>query len=244
MLIGWMCLLITRALLGEYLPTTYLIVFTLCFVCNLLRSVSLFGAITENIVHHTNTNKSGKNRGAAYDDFPESGWDKLMALNVKAIFYTTVGLEPLLLKNATSDSPTRVINIASMAAINTGDVTTTESGGLSAVGHGTYSYGPSKAACVHLSRLQASKLAPKHINVNVVCPGVFPSRMTAFGLREAMDTLTAGQPGGRIGKPSDFAGLILFLSGLGGAHMVGGVFEIDGGSTRTGYRRIARDRKL
>lgn len=59
-----------------------------------------------------------------------------------------------------------------------------------------------------------------------------------------MDTLTAGQPGGRIGKPSDFAGLILFLSSLGGAHMVGGVFEIDGGSTRTGFRRMARDRKL
>lgn len=183
-------------------------------------------------------------RGAPYDDFPESGWDKLMALNVKSIFYTTVGLEPLLLKRATTDNPTRVINIASMAGISTVDVTTTESGGLSAPGNGTYSYGPSKAACIHLSRLQAAKLAPKHINVNVVCPGVFPSRMTAFGLREAMDTLTAGQPGGRIGKPSDFAGLILFLSGLGGAHMVGGVFEIDGGSTRTGYRRIARESKM
>lgn len=159
-----------------------------------------------------------------------------MALNVKAIFYTTVGLEPLLLKRASSENPSRVINIASVAGISTVDVTTTESGGLSAVGSGTYSYGPSKAACIHLSRIQAAKLAPQHINVNVICPGVFPSRMTAFGLREAKAALVDRQPTGRIGTPKDFAGLVLFLSGRGGAHMVGTVQEIDGGSTRTGYR--------
>lgn len=183
-------------------------------------------------------------RGAPYDDFPEAGWDKLMALNVKSIFYTTVGLEPLLVKRATAERPARVINIASMAAISTYDVTTTESGGLSAPGHGTFSYGPSKAACVHLSRIQAAKLAPKHINVNVVCPGVFPSRMTRFGLQTAMGTLTERQPSGRIGTPQDFAGLILFLSGRGGAHMVGTVQEIDGGSTRTGFRTHAREAKM
>lgn len=159
-----------------------------------------------------------------------------MALNVKAIFYTTVGLEPLLLKNANSENPTRVINIASVAGLSTIDVTTTESGGLSEIGSGTFSYGPSKAACIQLSRLQAAKLAPKHINVNAICPGVFPSRMTAFGLKSAMDTLVQRQPGGRIGTPKDFAGLVLFLSGRGGAHMVGTVQEIDGGSMRTGFK--------
>lgn len=167
-----------------------------------------------------------------------------MALNVKSIFYTTVGLESLLLKRATADNPTRVINIASMAAISTSDVTTTESGGLSAVGSGTYSYGPSKAACVHLSRLQAAKLAPQHINVNVICPGVFPSRMTRFGMDTAMDALVSRQPGGRIGTPKDFAGLVLFLSGRAGAHMVGTVQEIDGGSTRTGFKTVGREPKL
>jgi NAD(P)-dependent dehydrogenase (short-subunit alcohol dehydrogenase family) len=176
------------------------------------------------------------NRGAPYHDFPESGWDKLMALNVKAIFYTTAGLEPLLLKGATADTPSRVINIASMAGIQTTDVTVGEEGGLSAPGSGTFSYGPSKAACIHLSKMQASKLMSQHITVNCVCPGVFPSRMTAFGLKEAMDTLTAGQPSGRIGKAEDFAGLILFLSSTGAAHMTGGVFEIDGGSTLSGFR--------
>jgi NAD(P)-dependent dehydrogenase (short-subunit alcohol dehydrogenase family) len=112
-----------------------------------------------------------------------------MALNVKAMFYTTVGLESLLLKGATADHPSRVINIASMAGIQTTDVTTGEDGGLAAPGSGTFSYGPSKAACIHLSKLQASKLMPLHITVNCVCPGVFPSRMTQFGLQEALPTL-------------------------------------------------------
>ena len=159
-----------------------------------------------------------------------------MALNVKAIFYTTAGLEPLLLQGATSDHPSRVINVASMAGIQTTDVTTGSDGGLSAPGSGTFSYGPSKAACIHLSKLQASKLMPLHVTVNCVCPGVFPSRMTAFGLDKAMPTLLERQPGGRIGKPEDFAGLVLFLSSGGAAHMTGGVFEIDGGSTQSGYR--------
>ncbi|KAI6872987.1 hypothetical protein KC323_g1274 [Hortaea werneckii] len=181
-------------------------------------------------------NNSGATWGAPYDDFPESGWDKIMALNVKSMYYTTVGLDALLKKGATADNPSRVINIASMAGLSTVDVTSGSEGGLSAPGSGVFSYGPSKAACIHLSKIQASKLMSDHITVNCVCPGVFPSKMTAFGMREAMDTLVSGQPSGRVGKPEDFAGLILFISSMGAAHMTGNVFEIDGGSTRSGFR--------
>ncbi|KAF2477483.1 3-oxoacyl-reductase [Lindgomyces ingoldianus] len=189
-------------------------------------------------------NNTGATWGDDYYSFPESGWDKLMALNVKNIFYMTVGLEPLLLKGANADTPGRVINIASMAGIQTTDVTTGEAGGLSAPGHGTFSYGPSKAACIHLTKMQASKLAPKNIMCNVICPGVFPSRMTNFGLQKYMDTLVSGQPTGRIGKPSDFGGLVLFLSSAGSAHMTGNVIEIDGGSTLTGWRGKRNESKI
>ena len=181
-------------------------------------------------------NNSGATWGGDYYDFPESGWDKLMALNVKSIFYTTVGLEPLLLKGTSASAPSRVINIASMAGIQTSDVTTGDEGGLSAPGHGTFSYGPSKAACIHLTKMQASKLAPRNIMVNVICPGVFPSRMTAYGLGKFEDALVERQPTGRVGKPSDFGGLVLFLSSMGSAHVTGNVIEIDGGSTLSGWR--------
>ncbi|KAF2001495.1 3-oxoacyl-reductase [Amniculicola lignicola CBS 123094] len=185
-------------------------------------------------------NNTGATWGADYYDFPESGWDKLMALNVKSIFYMTVGLEPLLLNGATPQNPGRVINIASMAGVQTQDVTTGEAGGLSAPGTGTFSYGPSKAACIHLTKMQASKLAPRNIMVNVICPGVFPSRMTSFGLDKYMETLISGQPTGRIGEPSDFGGLVLFLSSKASGHMTGNVLEVDGGATLTGWRGKAR----
>ncbi|KAF2852662.1 3-oxoacyl-reductase [Plenodomus tracheiphilus IPT5] len=181
-------------------------------------------------------NNTGASWGDDYYNFPEHAWDKLYALNVKSIFYMTVGLEPLLLKGATSEDPSRVINIASMAGIQTTDVTTGEGGGLSPPGHGTYSYGPAKAACIHLTKMTASKLATQNIMCNVICPGVFPSRMTSFGLEKYADSLVAGQPTGRVGKPSDFGGLVLFLSSKGSAHMTGNAIEIDGGATLTGWR--------
>ena len=174
-------------------------------------------------------------RGAPYDDFPEAGWDKIYALNVKSIFYVTVGLDALLKKGASADQPCRVINVASMAGLTTVDVTSGPDGGLAAPGHGTFSYGPSKAACIHLTKMQTSKLMPHHVTVNVICPGVFPSRMTQYGLQEAKETLVAAQPSGRVGRPEDFAGLVLFISSLGAAHMTGNVFEIDGGSVQSGF---------
>ncbi|KAK3673429.1 hypothetical protein LTR78_006663 [Recurvomyces mirabilis] len=181
-------------------------------------------------------NNSGATWGASYDDFPESGWDKIYSLNVKAIFYTTAYLHDILAKGATADQPSRVINISSMAGIMTSDVTAGPEGGLAAPGTGTFSYGPSKAACIHLSKMQASKLMPHHVTVNAICPGVFPSRMTAFGMTEAMDTLVSGQPSGRVGKPEDFAGLVLFLSSSGAAHVTGNAIEIDGGSVLSGFK--------
>jgi len=182
-------------------------------------------------------NNSGATWGDKYYDFPESGWDKLMALNVKAIFYSTVELEGLLAKGADSQNPSHVINIASVAGLSTGDPTSSDTGGLAAPGTGTYSYGPSKAAVILLSKTQASKLATKNIMVNCVCPGVFPSRMTSFGVEKYKDTLIVGQPTGRIGQASDFAGLILFLSSKASAHVTGTTIEIDGGSLISGFRR-------
>ncbi|KAL1796329.1 hypothetical protein ACET3X_004869 [Alternaria dauci] len=181
-------------------------------------------------------NNTGVSWGDDYYNYPEHAWDKLYALNVKSIFYMTVECEPLLRKGTDMYNPSRVINIASVAGIATGDVTTGEGGGLSKPGHGPFSYGPSKAACIHLTKMQASKLAPKNIMVNVICPGLFPSRMTNFGLEKYADVLQSAQPTGRIGKPSDFGGLVLFLSSKASAHITGNAVQMDGGALLTGWR--------
>jgi NAD(P)-dependent dehydrogenase (short-subunit alcohol dehydrogenase family) len=210
-------------------------------------------------------NNAGMSWGDKYEDFAEDGWDRLMALNVKSAFYMTAGLDGLLRAGATAEAPGRVLNVASVAGVSTRDVTVGAEGGLARPGTGTFSCefflcplfsfvvvvcalsrdrsftnahadGPSKAALIHLTKVTASKLAPLHVTVNAICPGVFPSRMTSYGLDTHAEELVRGQPTGRIGTPEDFAGLVLFLASRGAAHITGVAIEIDGGSNISGWR--------
>ncbi|PWN50528.1 putative NADPH-dependent beta-ketoacyl reductase [Violaceomyces palustris] len=172
-------------------------------------------------------NNSGLSWGAPLTDFPEDkGWDKVFHLNVKSQFYLTVALLPLLENGKNNTRHASVINIASTAAISP-----TAGSGLSAPGHGTFSYQPSKAASLHLSRVLANTLAEKFITVNAICPGVFPSKMTSFGLSENKDLFEGIQPTGRIGTPEDIGGLAIFLAGRAGAHCTGTGTIVDGGQS-------------
>ena len=176
---------------------------------------------------HVLVNNSGMSWGAPLFDFPEKeGWDRLLALNVKSLFYTSVALFPLLNKDATNTDPGRIINIASVAAISPA-----AEGGLSAKGSGTYSYQPSKAAAAHLTRVLANTWNSKNVTVNAVLPGVFESRMTQYGLKNHANELNSRQPTGRIGDTEDMAGIALFLASRGSAHITGVCIPIDGGAS-------------
>ncbi|KAL5518437.1 hypothetical protein ACEPAH_119 [Sanghuangporus vaninii] len=177
---------------------------------------------------HILVNNSGVAWGAPYDDFPEKeGWDRVLAVNVKSIFYMTQGLTDFLAKDATSFDPGRVINISSTAALDPH----AEDTSLANKGNGLWSYNTSKAAANHLTSLLAVTLCPKHITVNAILPGVFPSKMTAFGFRRTgEDKMAAAQPSGRVGSPTDMAGLALFLCSPASAYVTGNHIVIDGGS--------------
>lgn len=142
---------------------------------------------------HILVNNSGATWGAPWADFPEKeGWDRVLALNVKAIWYLTAALTPLLVKNSDALHPGRVINISSVAGLDP----KTENGTLSDAGTGVYSYSVSKAAVNHLTSIQAVSLATKFVTVNAILPGVFPSKMTAFGLAKQSDKIIEQQPTG------------------------------------------------
>jgi NAD(P)-dependent dehydrogenase (short-subunit alcohol dehydrogenase family) len=94
-----------------------------------------------------------------------------------------------------------------------------------------YSYAASKAAVLHLARNLAVELGPRHILVNGIAPGLFPSKM-AHALMDSIadrDTLNKMNPNGRLGEPEDIAAAVVFLSSRAGGHINGDTIVLDGG---------------
>jgi len=158
-------------------------------------------------------NNSGVSWGAPLGQFPEKGWDKVMDLNVKSLFFLTQGLLPLIKAGSSASTPGRVINISSIAAVN-------------AAGLDAFSYSASKAAVMQLTRVLANKLAKDHILVNSIAPGFFPSKMTKH---MDLDQLSKHVPLRRVGKPTDIAGLAIFLASNASSYMTGTYIPVDGG---------------
>ena len=169
-------------------------------------------------------NNAGVSWGAPLDEFPEIGWDKVMDTNVKGVFFVTQKLLPLLRKAADAEDPARVINVGSIDGIKTPVFE-------------TFSYGPSKAAVHHLTRVMAAHLVKENILVNAIAPGPFPTYMLSTGVggrgdveNTDWDSVGKGNPRGRVGTPQDIAGIAIFLSSRAGAFTVGDVIVCDGGS--------------
>jgi NAD(P)-dependent dehydrogenase (short-subunit alcohol dehydrogenase family) len=169
---------------------------------------------------HVLVNNAGANWGAPLAEYPDSAWDKVLGLNVKALFNMTRALVPLLEKAGTAADPARVINIGSIDGLTAPDLE-------------TYAYSASKAAVHHLTRVLAKKLAPKRITVNAVAPGPFESKMMAQTLKSFGKLIVESCPLKRIGEPEDMAGVTLFLASRAGAYVTGAVIPVDGGLATT-----------
>ena len=165
---------------------------------------------------HILVNNAGAAWGAALDEYPEEGWDKVMDTNVKGVFFLTQHLLPLLERAARPGDPARVINIGSIDGIKVPFVE-------------NYAYGPSKAAVHHLTRVLAVKLGARGISVNAIAPGPFPSQMTRWLLEQHRKEFEAACPLGRIGEPADMAGAAIYLASRAGAYVNGVVIPVDGG---------------
>jgi NAD(P)-dependent dehydrogenase (short-subunit alcohol dehydrogenase family) len=160
-------------------------------------------------------NNAGAAWLAAFDDFPEKGWDKVMDLNVKAPFFLTQALVAPLRAAASKGRPAKVINIASIDGIY---LTPNE----------TYSYAASKSGLIQLTRLMAARLIKSHIVVTAIEPGPFASDMNIWARDHAAETATR-VPAQRIGTDLDMAGAAIFLASRAGDYVVGSVVTVDGG---------------
>jgi len=168
-------------------------------------------------------NNAGASWGEPIDEYSEKGWDKVMDTNVKGVFFLTQQLLPLLRSSGNPEDPSRVINIGSIDGIKTGLFD-------------AFSYGPSKAALHHLTRVLAASLVKENIIVNAIAPGPFPTWMLSTGVGGGgdldinWDEVGNSNPRGRVGTPEDIAGLAIFLCSRAGAYTVGETITCDGGA--------------
>ena len=160
-------------------------------------------------------NNAGAAWGADFDAFPESGWDKVMNLNLKTPFFLTKALAAPLRAAASAERPGKVINIASIDGIFVNPME-------------TYSYHASKAGLIHLTRRMAAKLIRDHIVVTAIAPGPFKSDMNTAA-RDNADQVSTRVPSGRIGTDEDMAGAAIYLASRAGDYVVGATIAVDGG---------------
>ena len=160
-------------------------------------------------------NNAGAAWGAPFDEFPESGWDKVVNLNLKSPFFLTQALHAALKAGAAGGQAAKVINIASID-------------GQTVNPQETYSYAASKAGLIHLSKSMALRLIQDNIVVNAICPGAFASEMNKLA-RDHGEAVAARIPARRVGVDDDMAAAAIYLASRAGDYVVGTTLTVDGG---------------
>ncbi len=163
-------------------------------------------------------NNAGTVWGAPAEDYPLDGWNKVIGLNVTALFLMTQTVaRSAFLKQGRGS----VINVASIEGL---------------LGHhpdrpGTIAYNTAKGAVINMTRALAAEWGPRNIRVNALAPGYFPSKMTRATLEQQGDDILRQTPLGKLGGDTDLMGPALLLASDAGGHITGQILAIDGGAT-------------
>jgi gluconate 5-dehydrogenase len=161
-------------------------------------------------------NNAGATWGAPAEDHSVEAWDKVMNLNVRGYFL----LSQAIAKNSMiARRSGRIINLASIAAL-AGNPPFMK----------TIAYNTSKGAVLNFTRALAAEWGAYNITVNAICPGFFPSKMTA-GLMNAVgeEKIAAAAPLQRLGDDEDLKGVCLLFASDAGKHITGQWLAVDGG---------------
>jgi 2-deoxy-D-gluconate 3-dehydrogenase len=176
--------------------------------------------LTERYLQHEDRldillNNAGAAWGAEFEEYPESGWDKVVDLNMKSPFFLTQALYGTLKASGTHERPAKVINICSIDGIRLNP-------------QETYAYHASKAGLIYLTRRMAARLIRDNIVVSAIAPGAFASDMNRVA-RDESEMVAKRIPGRRIGTDEDMQGVAIYLASRAGDYVVGETIAVDGG---------------
>jgi NAD(P)-dependent dehydrogenase (short-subunit alcohol dehydrogenase family) len=161
-------------------------------------------------------NNAGAAWGAPAEDHPVEGWDKVMNLNVRGYFILS---QHIAKRSMIPRKRGRIINVASIAGLG-GNPPEIQ----------TVAYNTSKGAVITFTQALACEWGKYGINVNAICPGFFPSKMTQGTLeRIGEDKLAAHAPLRRLGDDEDLKGITLLYASDAGKHITGQWLAVDGG---------------
>ena len=163
-------------------------------------------------------NNAGATWGAPFKDIPFEAWDRVIRVNVDGTYFVSRAVGLHMIERGQGG---RIINIASVAGLRGSDPTVMP----------TLPYNTSKGAVVNFTRALAATLAEYDITVNCICPGFFPTRMTAVTLERSGERIVAATPLRRVGGDQDLKGIAVLFASAASAFITGQVIAVDGGAT-------------
>ena len=156
-------------------------------------------------------NNAGIAGQCLFQELTDARWHEFFAVNVDGAFYTSRAVLPSMLH----EHEGCIVNVSSIWG---------QRGASCEV-----AYSATKAALIGLTRSLAAELAPSHIRVNCVAPGVIRTDMLDELPRELLPQLAEQTPMGRLGTPEDIAAAVAFLASDSAAYITGEVLKVDGG---------------
>jgi gluconate 5-dehydrogenase len=163
-------------------------------------------------------NNAGATWGASFEELPFEAWDKVVRTNVDGTYLVSRAIGLQMIKRGEGG---RIINIASVAGLRGSDPRVMP----------TLAYNTSKGAVVNFTRALAAMLAEHNITVNCICPGFFPTKMSAATIERSRDAIIGGTPLRRVGNDQDLKGIAVLFASPASAFITGQIIAVDGGAT-------------
>jgi gluconate 5-dehydrogenase len=163
-------------------------------------------------------NNAGATWGAPFGEIPFEAWDRVVRVNVDGTYFVSRAVGLHMIERGQGG---RIINIASVAGLRGSDPRVMP----------TLPYNTSKGAVVNFTRALAATLAEHNITVNCICPGFFPTKMTAATLDRFGHEIAESTPLRRVGNQTDLKGIAVLFASDASAYITGQVIAVDGGAT-------------